>query len=378
MPTIYFCAPPLTATATASKLTTQKAEQISEKGPFMQSLKQTNMRQEIDEIPDATARLLDRSANAFAAAGAALRVKDPAFVVTIARGSSDHAALFLKYAIELTAGIPVASLGPSLASIYGATLKLGGGAALAISQSGKSPDIVAMTKATTSAGATSIALTNTMPSPLTEACSHPLDIFAGPETSVAATKSFVNSIVAGLAVLSEWTGDRELQRAVADLPKHFAQAAKIDWLDFATSVNEAESLYVLGRGPALAIANEAALKFKETTGIHAEAFSAAEVLHGPVAIVGSRFPVLALAARDAAEESVLKSAESLSSTGAVVYITSKSAAKLKHLPFVETGHPLTDALALILPFYGLVEALSRARGLNPDAPTHLKKVTETI
>lgn len=344
----------------------------------MQSLDQTNMRREIDEIPEAAARLLDRSANAFAAAGAALRAKDPAFLVTIARGSSDHAALFLKYAIELTAGIPVASLGPSLASIYGAKLKLGGGAALAISQSGKSPDIVAMTQAATCAGATSIALTNTMPSPLAEVCSHPLDILAGPENAVAATKSFVNSIVAGLAMLGEWTGDRALQRAVADLPKHFAQAAKLKWLDFAACVNEAESLYVLGRGPALAIANEAALKFKEATGIHAEAFSAAEVLHGPVAIVGPRFPVLALAGRDAAEDSVVKAAEGLSAKGAVVQITSERAGKARRLPFVETGHPLTDALALVLPFYGLVEALSRSRGLNPDAPAHLRKVTETI
>ncbi|MDW9476799.1 SIS domain-containing protein [Sinorhizobium meliloti] len=344
----------------------------------MQSPVQTNMRREIDEIPEAAARLLDRSANAFAAAGAALRAKDPAFLVTIGRGSSDHAALFLKYAVELTAGVPVASLGPSLSSIYGVKLKLGGGAALAISQSGKSPDIVAMTQAATHAGATSIALTNTISSPIADASSHPVDIRAGPETAVAATKSYVNSILAGLAVLAEWTGDRALKRAVADLPRHLADAAKLEWRDFASCVDEADSLYVLGRGPALAIANEAALKFKETTGIHAEAYSAAEVLHGPVAIVGPRFPVLALAARDAAEDSVVEAADSLNAKGAVVQVTSGKAAKAKRLPFVATGHPLTDALALVLPFYGLVEALSRSRGLNPDAPAHLKKVTETI
>ncbi|WP_018099387.1 SIS domain-containing protein [Sinorhizobium meliloti] len=344
----------------------------------MQSTVQTNMRREIDEIPEAAARLLDCSASEFVAAGAALRSKDPAFLVTIARGSSDHAALFLKYAIELTAGIPVASLGPSLASIYGARLKLGGGAALAISQSGKSPDIVAMAQSATRAGATSIALTNTLPSPIAEACNHPLNIFAGPENAVAATKSYVNSIVAGLAVLGEWTGDEELKRAVADLPKRFAEAAKLDWLAFVADVVEAESLYVLGRGPSLAIANEAALKFKETTGIHAEAYSAAEVLHGPVAIVGPRFPVLALAARDLSEDSVVEVADCLKGKGAVVQVTSNKATKAKRLPFVETGHPLTDSLALVLPFYGLAEALSRTRGLNPDAPAHLSKVTETI
>ncbi|MEX2745886.1 SIS domain-containing protein, partial [Rhizobium mongolense] len=190
----------------------------------MQTIVQTNMRREIDEIPEAAARLLDRAAKDFAASGAALRAKDPAFVVTIARGSSDHAALFLKYAIELTAKLPVASIGPSLASIYGTELKLGRSAAIAISQSGKSPDIVAMADAATRAGAASIALTNTLPSPLADACNHSLDILAGPENAVAATKSYVNSIVAGLAVLSEWTGDAALKRAVADLPRHFAEA----------------------------------------------------------------------------------------------------------------------------------------------------------
>ncbi|MBZ9994145.1 SIS domain-containing protein [Mesorhizobium sp. BH1-1-4] len=338
---------------------------------------QTNMRREIDEIPEAASRLLDRSAKDFARVGTALRVKDPAFVVTIARGSSDHAALFLKYAIELTARLPVASVGPSLASIYGTELKLGRGAAIAISQSGKSPDIVAMADAATRAGATSMALTNTLPSPIADACSHALDILAGPETAVAATKSYVNSIVAGLAVLSEWTADAALKRAVADLPKHFAEAIKLEWNDFAADVGDADSIFVLGRGPALAIAGEAALKFKETTGIHAEAYSAAEVLHGPVALVGTRFPVLALAARDAAEASVTETADALHAMGAIVHTTSARATNAKRLPFVETGHPITDALVLVLPFYGFVEAWSRARGNNPDAPANLKKVTET-
>lgn len=343
----------------------------------MQATTQTNMRQEIDEIPEAAARLLHGSVKEFALIGAALRAKDPAFVVTVARGSSDHAALFLKYAIELTAKLPVASIGPSLASVYGTELKLGRGAAIAISQSGKSPDIVALAETATRAGATSIALTNTLPSPLASACKYSLNILAGPENAVAATKSYVNSVVAGLAVLAEWTGDSALMRAVADLPTHFAAAAKLDWREFAADAGEAESIYVLGRGPALAIANEAALKFKETTGIHAEAFSAAEVLHGPVAIVGTRFPVLALAARDAAERSVAEMADELVAKGAFVHITSTLSARAKPLPLVETGHPITDALTLVLPFYVFVEAWSRSRGHNPDAPAHLKKVTET-
>ena len=338
---------------------------------------QTNMRREVDEIPEAAARLLEQSAGAIKSAGAALRDKDPDFLVTVARGSSDHAALFLKYAIELTTGRPVASLGPSLASIYGAKLKLGRAAALAVSQSGKSPDIVALAKATTAAGATSIALVNTLPSPLADACTYAVDIAAGPEISVAATKSYVNSIVAGLAILAEWTGDDALERAVRSLPDHLARAAALDWSDLIADLAEAQSLYVLGRGPALAIASEAALKFKETSGMHAEAYSSAEVLHGPVALVGPTFPVIALAARDAAEQSVTGMADSLAERGAYACVTSATARSAKPLPFVATGHPITDALALIVPFYGFVEAWSRARGLDPDRPVNLKKVTET-
>ncbi|MCF3643344.1 SIS domain-containing protein [Rhizobium sp. TRM95111] len=338
---------------------------------------QTNMRQEVNEIPEAAARVLARSADAIRAAGRALRERDPAVVVTVARGSSDHAALFLKYAIELTMGRPVASLGPSLASIYGAPLKLDGAAAIAISQSGKSPDIVAMAEATTKAGAVSIALTNTLPSPLAAACLYPIDLSAGPEISVAATKSYVNSIVAGLALLAEWTGDAALRRAVDDLPEQLARAVMLDWSELAADLADAQSLYVLGRGPALAIASEAALKFKETSGMHAEAYSSAEVLHGPVALVGPSFPVIALAARDAAEQSVTGMANGLAERGAYACVTSAGATSARKLPFVATGHPITDALALIVPFYGFVEAWSRGRGLDPDKPANLKKVTET-
>ena len=174
----------------------------------------THMKREIAEIPEATARLLDQSGAALAEAGAELRALDPRFVTTVARGSSDHAAAFLKYAIELTAGVPVASLGPSIASIYGAKLKLAQSASIAISQSGKSPDIVAMAKAARDGGALTIAITNTAGSPLAAASHHAIDIRSGVEKSVAATKTFVASAVAGLAILGEWTGDKPLLAAL--------------------------------------------------------------------------------------------------------------------------------------------------------------------
>lgn len=337
----------------------------------------THMRREIDAIPEAVARLLDCSGAAIAHTADMLRRLDPPAVVTIARGSSDHAALFLKYAVQQILGRPVASIGPSLASVYGVTPKLGGMAAIAISQSGRSPDIVAMAHAAGDGGANTIALVNVLPSPLAEACHGAIDIQAGPELSVAATKSFVCSIAAGLAVLGHWSGDIALRRAVATLPSALERALACDWSDFRAASERPESVYVLGRGPVAAIAQEAALKFKETCGIHAEAYSSAEVLHGPVELVAQRFPVLALAVSDAAAASVASVADDLAAKGASVFTTAADAQQANRLMLAETGHPLTDALACVVPFYGLVEAWSRALGRAPDTPRSLAKVTET-
>jgi glucosamine--fructose-6-phosphate aminotransferase (isomerizing) len=336
------------------------------------------MRIEIEEIPDATRRLLEQSGARLGEAGAALRRLQPVMVATIARGSSDHAAAFLKYAIELVAGVPVASIGPSVMSIYGRELRLEGCASISISQSGKSPDIVAMTQSALRNGALGIALTNTPGSHLATSANIAIDLAAGREQSVAATKSFVSSVVAGLAILGHWAGDEALLQSLSTLPEVFARAVALDWSPLVAALEGRNSLYVLGRGPALAIAEEAALKFKETCGIHAEAYSAAEVLHGPARIVEAGFPVLALAARDAGEAGVAEIADRLARQGATAFATTDRAAVARKLAFAPSGHPVTDALSLIVTFYAFVEALARHRGFDPDHPPHLKKVTETV
>jgi len=339
---------------------------------------QTYMRQEVDQIPAVVANFLTASSDTLEGAAARLRALDPALVVTVARGSSDHASAYLKYAIELSLGVPVASVGPSIASIYGRDLKLGKAAAIAISQSGKSPDIVGMAQSARRSGATTIAITNTADSPLAAASDVTINLHAGVEKSVAATKTFVTSVVAGLALLARWSDDAELQRAVAALPESLAKAVRCDWSEMIPALDGQSALYVLGRGPGFAIANEAALKFKETCGIQGESYSAAEVMHGPVSIVTPGYPVLGLAARDAAEASVADMAHKLAGQGARAFLTSDRPGAASRLPFAATGHPLTDPLALIVSFYGFVEALARHRGLNPDEPPMLRKVTETV
>ncbi len=338
----------------------------------------SRMRAEIEEIPAALERLLANSMDEINETAAEMKRIDPALVTTVARGSSDHAAAYLTYALELVASVPVASLGPSVATLYGRTLKLENTVSLSISQSGQSPDIVEMARSTIRGGALAVAITNDGSSPLATACHRTISIEAGVEKSVAATKTFVTSIAAGLLLLARWQNDAALLEALLRLPGQARAAISCEWPALAGRLGEETSLLILGRGPSMAIANEAALKFKETCQIHAEAYSSAEVMHGPVSIVRTHYPLLALAARDASETSICTTAVELVRQQADVFVTSARARTANRLPFVATGHPLTDPLMLVISFYGFIEKLARQRGLDPDMPVHLKKVTETI
>ncbi|GAB4577028.1 MAG: SIS domain-containing protein [Roseibium sp.] len=338
----------------------------------------SQMRCEILEIPDAVERLLTEGSAAIRAAAAALEKKNPVFLASIARGSSDHAATYFKYCSELVTGLPVASLGPSVASVYGSGLRLAGCACLAISQSGASPDIVRMTGMSVGAGALALALTNHPDSDLARVSDHALALHAGTEESVAATKTFVSSAVAALWLLAEWQRDADLLAAIRTLPTVFEKAIREDWGAAGAALGERDTAYCLGRGPGLAMSGEAALKLKETCLIHAESYSSAEVLHGPVSIVGTDFPVIVLAAGDAAEQGLIEVAETLQDKDARVFVTSPRAAAGNALPVVRTAHPLTDPLSLIVSFYAMVETVAGARGIDPDRPRHLKKVTRTV
>ncbi len=338
----------------------------------------TQMRREVQEIPAAVDRLLTEGQTEMSRAANALRDLDPSYFVTVARGSSDHVATYFKYASELLLGIPVASVGPSVASVYGRKLKLSGSACISVSQSGKSPDIVEMARMAGSSGALSIAMTNDAASPLAQVSDHTLDIHAGPELSVAATKTFVTSAVSAIWLLAELSGDEALLAAIRGLPNDLEKSVQETWPGVAEAFGTRTSLFCLGRGPAYAISNEAALKFKETCQLHAESYSSAEVLHGPVSIVDQGFPVIALASRDQSEDILVKVADQIADKGASVFVTSSKAKSAIALPVVRTGHPLTDPISLISSFYSMVETVANSRGVNPDAPRHLKKVTETI
>jgi len=310
--------------------------------------------------------------------GLRLRAADPPLVLTCARGSSDHAATFAKYLIETRARLPVASYAPSVSSLYATPWRnLAGVFFLAISQSGQSPDIVISARGARAAGALVAALVNDPQSPLALSAEVTLPLFAGPERSVAATKSFVASLVAILSLVASWTGDDDLQRALADVPQVLDNAWALDWSPAVAELAGARGLFVLGRGLSLAIAQEAALKLKETCGLHAEAFSAAEVRHGPMALVGPGFPVLMLAPGDEGQEDFEQLADELVGLGASVIMAGGERPGVLTLPTLRGLHSAVAPLAMIQSFYRFAVALSLAHGCDPDRPPNLRKVTET-
>jgi glucosamine--fructose-6-phosphate aminotransferase (isomerizing) len=312
-----------------------------------------------------------------AALGARLRKLAPRVVVTCARGSSDHAATYAKYLIETRARIVTASAAPSVSSLYGIDQDLRGGLFVAISQSGRSPDLLASVAAAKASGATVLALCNSPDAPLVAAADHVIALNAGPETSVAATKSFLASLAALARLTAAWTQNEALERALPELPALMDRAWQLDWSSAVTALEKLEHLYVIGRGLGLAAAQEIALKCKETCGLHAEAFSSAELRHGPFALLGPRFPALLLAQNDATREGVTALAAELASRAIPVLLAGSRAPRAQVLASLECAPELAPILA-VQSAYRMIAALAIRRGFDPDRPAHLSKVTETL
>lgn len=336
------------------------------------------MLSETFEAPEVVARLIAANADTCRDLGARLRDRPPQFVVTCARGSSDSAATYAKYLFELHLNTIVSSVGPSVTSIYGARPRMRDALFIAISQSGKSPDLLTLATAARDDGALTVAIVNDTASPLAALCDIVLPVHAGAERSVAATKSYIASLAAVLQLGAHWSGDTALIDAVDRLPDYLGNALACDWQGLVPLLTNARSLYVIGRGPGLAVAQEAALKLKETSGIHAEAMSAAEMKHGPQRIAGPDFPVIVFSQDDAALDSLAETGAELLARG--VPVISAGPATIPGalvLPTTASVHPLVQPLTTIQSFYPMAETVSRARGNDPDRPPHLSKVTET-
>jgi glucosamine--fructose-6-phosphate aminotransferase (isomerizing) len=335
------------------------------------------MAHEVAEAPAVIARQAAALARPMAELVARLVRRPPQVVVTCARGSSAHAATYAKHLIERTLGIPVAEAAPNIASVYGRRLHLKDQLFLAISQSGRSDDLNEMAQSARAAGAVTAAMVNATDGPLTRACEIVLPVGAGPELSVAASKTFVATLAALQRLVAIWTEDAGLARAVDALPERLSKATLLEWSEAVSALSCTASLVTIGRGPTLAIAREAALKLKETCNLHAEAFSGAEFLHGPVALVAPTYPIVMLMPTDAAAPGMARLASDLARKGTALLATAAGTAAPGRLPALPSEHPETDAVCLVQSFYAMLLRLAGRLGVDVDRPRHLQKITRT-
>ncbi|HVI06044.1 MAG TPA: SIS domain-containing protein [Sphingomicrobium sp.] len=336
----------------------------------------TTMYREAAEAPDCVEDQLARNAATLAALAGRLRAHPPAAMVTIGRGSSDHAATYARYLVETRLGVLSSSLSPSIFSVFKAQISFANMLCLAISQSGYSPDLLAAAGAARDSGAIVVALVNDPDSPLAKIASVVLPQGAGAEKSAAATKSFITSLSAIAQMVALWSDDAAMKAALPQLPSALTRAWQEDWSACRDMLQTADHLYTVGRGLHLGIAQEAAHKLKETCLIHAEAYSSAEVLHGPNELAGNDFPVLLFRSEDASDASVQEAARRLRAQGASVMMA--GGGDPDTLPVPRAAHPALAPILQIQAFYRMANALACDRGHDPDQPRYVQKITHTV
>ncbi|NKF50166.1 SIS domain-containing protein [Shewanella sp. WXL01] len=329
----------------------------------------TIMEQEARTAPIKVAEQLAANEQVTKALGEHLREIKPKFVMIVGRGSSDHAGVFAKYLFEVELGVPTFAAAPSIASVYGKQLQLEGALVIVISQSGRSPDILTQARMAKNAGAYCVALVNDETAPIKDIVDVVVPLCAGEERAVAATKSYLATLSALIQIAYQWSQSDSLRQAVASMPSALQKA--IDGkpqlsVDALANVN---NLVVLGRGLGYAVTKEIALKLKEVCSIHAESFSSAEFLHGPVTLVEQKLAIVDVSVKDESIESHLEQIDNVRQRGA----------DLIHLnQTCDDIHPRVAPLAVLQRFYIDVAAVAVARGIDPDQPAGLKKVTQTL
>jgi glucosamine--fructose-6-phosphate aminotransferase (isomerizing) len=336
------------------------------------------MLEEAQDAAQAVARQQRDAEQQLKALGQRLQQQPPQLALTVARGSSDHAANYFAYLAMVRLGVPVVSLPMSLVTLHHAPLQVAGQLAVAISQSGQSPDLVETMGALGRAEAVTVALVNQPASPLAASCDWEIPLCAGQEKSVAATKSYIASLSALARLLAHWQGDQTLLDALDLLPESLYQATRQDWSCAVDTLVAADRIMVVGRGLGFAVALEAALKFKETCGVQAEAFSSAEIKHGPMALIEAGYPLLIFAPRSPEQPGLIALADEMRQRGARVLLAAPGDIGTRDLTLSCAADQALDPLLAIQSFYLMAARLSEARGLNPDQPRHLSKVTRTV
>ena len=327
------------------------------------------MAQEARESPEKIANQLVKNKKSIIELAEQLRDLKPHSVMMVGRGSSDHAGVFAKYFIEIELGIPTFAAAPSVTTIYNRQLILKDCLVIIISQSGRSPDILEQARQCKASGAFCVALLNDTSAPLAELVDVVIPLLAGEEKSVAATKSFLTTLTAIMQLVAYWKQDVELISALDDIAPAMKNVILEKKQLTLHALDEVKNLIVLGRGLGFAISKEMALKMKEVCAIHAEAFSSAEFLHGPVALVDEQLNVLVVDVKD----------ESSKAHDQQILEIKHRGAKIIHLnQALRVLHPRIAPLIVMLRFYIDIEKVAVAKGIDPDNPIGLKKVTETL
>lgn len=338
---------------------------------------------EIMEQPDSLTRLLDAEAAPTRALAADLAARPFDYVLIAARGTSDNAARYAQYLFGTALGLPVALATPSLHTLYGARLRFDGALVIGVSQSGRSPDICAVIEDARKAGAPTVAITNDDTSPLALAAERVIGLHTGPERSIAATKTYTAQLAAMALLALGLAGDDAGLAALRTLPAAVAATLALDarMAEIAGELRAIDAAVTISRGYNFATAWEIALKLKELTYIPTEPYSAADFQHGPIAMVRELFPVILVAPRGAAAAGLATLTTRLCELGAHLVAISDvpevlAAADLPApLPasVEERFSPLTAIVAgQLFAFH-----LAHARGLDPERPRGLRKVTET-
>lgn len=345
------------------------------------------MRREIAQIPAAVERIVAGAGHELAEVAAAVRRERPRWVMIAGRGTSDHAAIYAQYLFETQLGLPTGLAKPSVTTVYDAPVAWGGGLVLAISQSGQSPDIVAVVRAARAAGALTVAITNDSGSPLAAAAAWQLRCHAGRELAVPATKTYVAELAVVAALVAAIRPSSDLGDGLARLPDALRDtlARTRAWLagpgrDAVDDLAAADRVLVVSRGYNLATAMELALKLKETVGLFAEAYSTADFAHGPLVLATADVPILAIRPDGPMGDQVDATLAGVAAGGGRVTIIGGPRAADGRERALALPSVLPEALTpllFIVPGQLLVEATAQRRGVSPDAPTGLGKVTRT-
>jgi glutamine---fructose-6-phosphate transaminase (isomerizing) len=341
------------------------------------------MQKEILEQPEALTKCLEYNSSVITEIVKKIDTRKIRSVVIAARGTSDHAGIYGKYIIESTIGLPVAMAAPSVFTVYKKDMDLSDSLVIGLSQSGKAADVLEVIKGANSCGAISVTITNDIESPLAKEANYHLYCNSGVEKSVAATKTFITEMYLLAQLVAEWTGDNSIKNELSEIPGNISKI--FDGLDYITEKVERyrfmNECFVLARGVNYSIAMESALKIQETSYVRAKAYATSDFHHGPFAMIQKDMPVIVYAPNGPSLKDTTEMILKLKGSEAEIIVISNNSEVLEQ---GNTSFTIPDTSNdMISPFYNIIIAqlfacrLSLVKGLNPDSPRGLSKVTIT-